>query len=85
MIHNSVRGQASAGTVFFAIFFVIAMGFILIQFTSSIDTVRINLLNSLPADKVIMHLFLYILMPLIYVCYLVLSAFTIIMAARAVG
>jgi hypothetical protein len=83
MNHLHKHAQINApGMVAFTIFFVLAVGFILSQLSDTINTIRQNQLAITPTDKVIQRLVLYMLMPLIWVVYILFSIFLIFISTK---
>ncbi len=71
------------GGVAFAIFFVVAMGVVLYVNTDYVDQVRAQGLLSVPTDNYIEHFFLYMLLPILWFGWLIVSLFLVVATARS--
>ena len=79
-ILQSDRGQM--GMTAFAIFFVICSGYILWQFTPTLDHFRVERISATDPTDVLSNLFLYLLIPVVWCGWLLISALLVLGTAR---
>lgn len=77
-----MRNRGQLGLVFYVVIVVIVSGFILATFSPAIDSVRTDQLANTANDEVFQKLILYMLMPVIWVFYFLLSTFAIVASTR---
>jgi hypothetical protein len=69
--------KAQMGLVMYVIIAVFAAGFVLWSLTPALNDVRAAQLAQTPADSVLMTFILYMLIPMIWFFYVILSMFAI--------
>lgn len=75
--------KAQVSMPIFVLFAVLVTGYILSIFSPTINDVRVNQLAQTPDDEIIQKLILYILMPLMWTVYVILSIFAVIFATTS--